>query len=320
MNVVSGVAQIKTKINGSVVLIGNFDGLHLGHRQLLASALKMARTLNLPVCVYTFYPHPMEVLQPTREHKSLFPREDLQAQLALLGVDHLIVEPFDQKFAQIKAEEFVIEYLGQFLRPQHVIIGEGFMFGRKREGNTSLLQQMGEQEGFTVEVVPPQKFHERVISTSWIKETLREGQMELAAQLLGRFFYLSGTVVKGEGRGSKKLVPTANLDINKQVLPKDGVYLTAVPQEGRYIPAVTNVGVNPTFHQGEGLPKKIETHILDQNLDLLGSTLQIHFISYIREERRFASAQDLHAQIKRDIEQARTLWRQRQHEMGGHRA
>jgi riboflavin kinase / FMN adenylyltransferase len=307
MTIYSGALLIGTPPPFSVVCIGNFDGLHRGHQALVDRTTQLAQQLGCPAVVYTFDPHPAQVLFPERGHKALFSREDLAHQLERHHVNIAIFEPFTKSFAALSPERFVADYLVQWLKPRFVVVGEDFNFGNQRSGSVSLLQELAKPLGFAVEVVPPVFWAGEVVSSSRIRRAVQDGNMELAQDLLGRPFSLQGIVQSGAGRGKSIGIPTANLRPPDVILPKRGVYATAVEIEaGKVLPSVTNIGVAPTFsHTNQVM---VETHILDQNLTLLGTALTVHFLSYLREERKFAGVAELTLQIQNDIARARSVW------------
>lgn len=320
MKIFLGAQMLGNPWPSSVVTIGNFDGLHLGHQALLhrAQALALGATPQMPAVVYTFDPHPAQVLFPDRHHKYLFSRQDLIEQLTQHKVDGAVFEPFTLAFSQVEPETFVRDYLVKFLHPRHLVVGQDFNFGHHRAGSVEVLRGLGPQFGFTVDVVEPVECKGQVVSSSRIRQAVAAGEMELAETLLGRPFYLRGHVQKGAGRGQKLGIPTANLTPEDVISPRRGVYVTAAElHPGRWWPAVSNLGVAPTFHSHGHLT--LETHILDQNVSLLGSDLRVHFLSYLREEKRFAGVTELVSQIHQDMMAARTFWAKRD-EMGGHRS
>jgi riboflavin kinase/FMN adenylyltransferase len=235
-----------------------------------------------------------------------------------MKIDIAIFEPFTKAFASISAPEFVTGYLVAPLRPKAIVVGQNFNFGRGRAGSAGLLSQMGPLHGFTVEGIAPVSFNGEIVSSSRIRKAVQEGDMPLAEALLGRPFSVEGPVITGAGRGRKIGVPTANMRIAEVISPKRGVYATFVEtRDGRRWPAVSNLGVAPTFSTAGDL--MLETHILDQKMELVGTELRVHFLSYLREERRFADVSELVAQIQRDIAQAAAVWSSRG-EVGGHRS
>lgn len=318
MTIYTGVKAIPGPLSASVVCIGNFDGLHRGHQALVEKALELAAAHRCPSVVYTFTPHPAQVLAPGSDHKCLFSRKYLEELLRRMGVDILIFEPFTKEFAGLSAPEFVTGHLVAPLHPKAIVVGQNFNFGRGRAGSVALLSQLGPRHGFAVEGIAPVSVNGEIVSSSRIRQAVQAGDMPMVEALLGRPFSIDGTVVTGAGRGRKIGVATANMEIKELIQPKRGVYATYVELAGgARFASVSNLGVAPTFSRTGELA--LETHILDQKMDLVGTEMRVHFLSYLREERRFADAGELVAQIQRDIAQARAVWATRG-EMGGLRS
>lgn len=317
MKLFNGVSELEHSLSSSVVALGNFDGLHLGHRALMQQVCALAAEENLQSVVYTFSPHPASVLNPQTAPKALFSREDLAEQLALLGLEYLILEPFTRSFSKTSAHDFLHDFVLQRLHPKHIVIGENFTFGHQRQGSAEFLREQAPQAHFHLHVIPAVNEGSEAISSSRIRHALLQGQPELARRLLGRPFSMQGTVVAGAGRGRTLGIPTANFFPGSTLVPKEGVYLTRAKVGSEVYPAVTNIGKAPTFHS-EDEPVKIETYILDQNLHLLGTPLRLEFISYLREEKRFSGREQLVEQIHHDILTARKLYTTYD-EVGSHR-
>lgn len=278
---------------GSALMVGNFDGLHLGHQALFAAARRAGGRRIL----LTFDPHPLQVLRPERALKRLFPREDLEERLPAFGIDLLVVLPFTLDFARLTPREFLDRCVGPFA-PKHLIAGYDFHFGKDREGSLAYLQEWGAGRGAPVEVVPALEVGGEVVSSRLIRERVNEGRVAEAARLLGRPFYLRGTVVAGAGRGAGLGFPTLNQAVVNETLPALGVYATRVA--GRR--AVTNVGVNPTFG---GQTLKVETHVLDGAFEARGQSIDVAFVERLRPEMKFGSVEDLKKQVALDILKAR---------------
>lgn len=307
MKVFNGISQLDRPLTSSVVALGNFDGLHRGHQALIERVLELAQDEGLESVVYTFDPHPATVLRPEIGHKPLFSRQDLVDQLQARGIQNLILEPFTAAFAKVSAGEFLQFNLIKPLHPKHIVVGQDFAFGSQREGSLELLREFAPKAHFHVQIIAPVLSDGEAISSSRIRRAVAEGKPELASKLLGRPFSVTGEVITGAGRGRTIGIPTANMRPGVLVLPKLGVYLTRAVLDGKGHAAVTNVGVAPTFHQ-DSAPIQLETHILDQNLSLVGTALRVEFISYLREEKRFAGRDELVTQIHRDIAKAKELW------------
>jgi riboflavin kinase/FMN adenylyltransferase len=288
----------------TVVTVGNFDGVHLGHRSILGRVVQRARELDCQPVALTFDPHPAKVLKPEGNLRLLTTPAQKVALLEAAGV-HVVVQPFTREFAAIPAREFVRDYFVERLNVREVVIGHDYRFGYKRQGNIELLQQMGQAQGFTVQVVWAVEVQDAVVSSSLIRAMLQLGKVGEANRLLGRAYGVAGRVVAGKGRGAKILgVPTANLVSENDLLPACGIYAVWVVKDGKRLPGVANIGTCPTFDNQE---LSLEVHLLDFNGDLYGEVLQVEFVSRLRDERRFPSIDELAAQIRADVTEAREV-------------
>ena len=288
----------------TVVTVGNFDGVHLGHRSILARVVQRARELDCQPVALTFDPHPAKVLNPGGNLRLLTTPVQKAALLEAAGVN-VVVQPFTREFAAIPAREFVRDYFVERLKVREVVIGHDYRFGYKRQGNIELLQQMGQALGFTVQVVWAVEVQDAVVSSSLIRAMLQLGKVGEANRLLGRAYGVTGRVVAGKGRGAKVLgVPTANLAPENDLLPSCGIYAVWVIKDGKRLPGVANIGTCPTFDNQE---LTLEVHLLDFNGDLYGELLQVEFVARLRDERRFLSIDELAAQIRADMNEARKV-------------
>ena len=288
--------------------VGNFDGFHLGHQALLQVSVNWARQHKGHSWVMSFDPHPTQVLRDP-EFSMLFDRDDQCQNSIHGGARGLLLRDFDVDFYSLTALQFLDQILGQDLQVQHIVVGENFRFGNGRAGDTALLANWCRQKGIEIDVVAPQKKDGQIISSSRVREHLLKGQVEDAASILGRPYYLRGTVIEGFKRGRTLGFPTANLNPSVRWSPQKGVYVTQSrlnsPGLSRVWRSVTNVGLNPTV---SSLNMKIETHILDFSQELYGQALQVEFLHKIRDERKMESLKDLQNQIEIDVEMARQ-WR-----------
>lgn len=289
------------------VALGTFDGVHMGHRALIAEVVARARELDVLASVATFDPMPLEVLRPSAAPLRLSTLDQRAALIAEQEPDELLIVRFDSELARLEPIEFVEQTLVRALRVVWVVIGENFRFGRGASGDAALLAELGPTHGFGVSAVPLQRIEGERVSSSWIRELVSKGEVEHAARLLGRDPWLEGTVERGDARGRELGVPTANLAIERtSVRPARGVYAgMAVLGDGRRIPAAISVGWNPTF--GEGRPLTVEAHLLDFSGDLYDQRLRLEFRKFLRHELRFESVDELVAQMRLDIEQTRQL-------------
>lgn len=287
--------------------LGTFDGVHRGHQALIRRAVEGARAEGVRAAAYTFDPHPAKTVAPQFAPRTLMPLDRRIDHMADLGVDAVVVEAFDAAFAQIPADDWVERYLVDRLRPRLVVVGFNFTYGRARGGNPDQLRRMGAHFGFRVEEVSPIRVGAVTASSSRVRAFLLEGNPKGAADLLGRPFGLTGTVVRGDQRGRSIGFPTANLSLEGELVPAHGVYATRVrwlsePSRALH-PAITNIGSRPTFR---GQSVTVETHLFDFDEDLYGQRIEVELMAYIRGERRFDGPEDLAAQIREDAAAARS--------------
>ena len=308
----AGSAAIDERLARPVLTVGNFDGLHLGHRAIVDIVVQRARQLAGSAIVYTFEPHPRKVLQPDRAPRLLTTLEQKLELLEGMGVDAAVVEPFDREFAGTPAEMFIRRNLHERIRPVEVYVGYDFHFGRDREGSMRLLTEMGPRLGFSVTIIPEVTVDAGDVNSTRIRELLGEAQVEKANEMLGRSYTVRGRVARGDGRGASIGFPTANLDPENEVLPAAGVYAgwvrfldAGVPAQGARFPAVTNVGLRPTF--GPGGPLRAEAHLIGFTGDLYERRVDLSFEHRLRPEQRFDGVAALRAQIAADVDAARRL-------------
>jgi len=288
----------------TLLSIGVFDGVHLGHQHLISHLLASARQRNLMSGAITFDRHPQTVLSPRHPLPWLNNLEDKISFLRRLGVELVAVLPFTQELAKISAGNFA-QLLKKYLKMRGLVIGPDFALGKDREGDASTLKALGEEMGFTVEVIPPFVLNGIAVSSTAIREALAHGDVKQVQELAGRPFSLSSQVIPASGRGRKLGFPTANLDIKpEQALPSDGIYATIAYINHEPLPSVTNIGLRPTFG---GDRRWVEVYLIDYRGQLYGQKLKIDFVDRLRDERRFENAEELKAQIRKDIEQARLV-------------
>jgi riboflavin kinase/FMN adenylyltransferase len=288
----------------TLLTIGVFDGVHLGHKYLLTRLKEQAKQQDLLSGVVTFRQHPQEVLSP---RVKLFYLTSLEEKVSLLkceGADAVIALTFTRELAKLGARRFV-SLLQKYLRMKGLIVGPDFALGHGREGSVDALRQLGEEMDFSVTVLPPEVVSGEVVSSTAIRNALAEGDIDRVNELIGRHFSLKGKVAEGDKRGFSLGFPTANLEVDpKQALPGDGVYATLAYLDGGGFPSVTNIGLRPTFG---GRGRTIETFIIDYHGDLYGHGLRIDFVERIREEKRFASAEELKRQLAEDVKQGKAI-------------
>ena len=305
MQTVHGIRSLTSPYIGSILTIGNFDGVHMGHRELIRRIVRKAQDTKLPSVVMTFEPHPVKVLYPDRKLHRIFDVEDQCSELEKLGVDVLVIEPFSREFSQLEPERYVREWIFRPFSPQTLVVGYDFSFGAHRKGSIDFLEHHLPPMGCSVEVVPPVKVGAVLVSSTRIRQALEVGDVALGRELLGRPFYLKGVVKKGAGRGRTIGYPTANLNTKAELWPARGVYSAWVEAVGRRWKAAVNIGLNPTFNgESSGRAMTVEAHLIGVDLELYGDTVRIDFIERLRSERKFASPTELIAQIKKDVEDA----------------
>ncbi len=304
MNITRGLPS-KPFAGHPVLTIGNFDGQHLGHQALVRAVVDCAAQIGgLPV-VMTFDPHPIEVLRPELPHKYLSDQQSKQDFFERHGIAELLIMPFTPELAALLPAQFVQEVLCDGLGTRKILVGEHFVFGKGRSGSVYDLQKLGLQANFTVDPIPPVLVGERIVSSTRIRKCLGSGNVREAAQCLGRFYGLSGTVIHGDHRGAQLGWPTANIRLPAhRVLPADGVYATMTVVDGEQKSSIAYIGRRPTFQEGERL---LEVHIFDQDLSLYGKTLMVNFIDFIRGDQDFGEVDALIGQMKRDGEYARSI-------------
>jgi riboflavin kinase/FMN adenylyltransferase len=283
----------------TALAIGNFDGLHLGHQQILRRVLERARQENCLAAVLTFYPHPTRVLRPADAPPLLMTLDQRLEMIAAMGLDAALVVRFDADFARISPEDFVRRFPVETMHARMVAVGANFHFGHRQAGDVSTLADLGKRWNFDLESISPVVVEGAVVSSTAIRNYIRGGQIEDAARMLGRPYAIEGEIRQGAGLGRKHLVPTLNLSTQQELLPKLGVYATEVLLDGVTYSAVTNVGMRPTF---EGAHVTIESHLLDFSDDRTVGLMTVRFLSRVRDEMKFSGPEALRQQILTDIE------------------
>lgn len=304
MQVVHGHSHVPITARSAVVAIGNFDGVHLGHRALLNAAVSKAKELGRPSGVMVFEPHPREYFQPNEPHFRLTPLVRKLALFERLGLKVAFVEHFDQHLSSLTAQEFIERVLVAGLGVSHVIIGYDFYFGHKRGGNPELMSQLGEQLGFGVTVMPPVADAGEAFSSSSVRLHLAQGDVKGAARMLGENWRIAGKVVGGAKRGTGLGYPTANLPMPKGTTLGHGIYAVRAHVDGAAHDAAAYLGTRPTFD--DGMPV-LEVFLLDFDGDLYGHQMEVEFVGFVRDDRKFASAEELVRQMDADIAQVRAI-------------
>lgn len=306
MRIFDQIDSAGKNLDACVLTIGNFDGIHQGHQEILRELTSQSKKLGVPAVLLTFYPHPRTILgSPV---KTLQSREQKREVLEALGVHILIEQPFNEFMRQVSAEEFVDFYLVKKLKPKAMLVGHDFRFGNQGRGDFHLLKDKAVQWGFDLSQIPPLKSGNEIISSSLIRSILdRRGEVKRAAGLLGRNYRISGLVTRGAGMGRKLGFPTANLAYRDQLVPKRGVYISQVKFEGKLYPSITNIGYAPTVQSGKNY-LALETHLFDWDKDLYEKPIEVIFYERMRDEVKFSSIDELKTQIFQDIDQAREFF------------
>jgi riboflavin kinase/FMN adenylyltransferase len=304
MKILRGVSGFKGK-ERPVVSLGNFDGIHLGHQLILTRLVKRAEELGAPAIVYTFDPHPLKVVDPEKSPQLILDMEDKKALIKGFGVDFLVLARFTRQFASKHPREFVEDVLVEGLRAREVLVGRNFSFGRGKRGNVEHLEKLGAELGFSVNVVEPLRMGGDVVSSSRIRRLMSSGDVKGAGLLLDKFHAIKGKVVKGFDMGKEIGFPTANLEVESELVPGGGVYAAFATLGRKKYNAVVNVGTAPTFGR-----KKVcvEAHLLDFNANLYGRKIKVTFLTRLRDERAFKTKEALSRQIKKDTEKAEKVF------------
>ena len=306
MRIITDVKNIRLKKN-TVVSVGVFDGVHIGHQRIIGYQVRCARALGLPSVVITFDPHPMKILEPQNAPPILI---SLAHRLRLLeerGIDIVLALKFTRAFSKLSPEAFVKKYLVGAFHAKIVLAGPGFFFGRYRDGDTSLLKSLGEKYRFAVKDIKPILFKGIPVSSTRIRRLIRTGMLEEASEILGRPVSVLGTVTRGCALGRTLGYPTANVNPHHEIIPPAGVYAVKVKYKGKRYGGVLNIGVRPTFLAGKDNDQAVEVHIFDFKGKIYGEDLEIDFVQKLREERRFSSREALVRQIKKDEAAARAI-------------
>ena len=285
--------------------IGNFDGIHLGHKEIIETAKRRSRENSTRSCVITFNPHPQKVLG-RKDLSLIFPLERRFEMLEATGIDAVVCLNFTRELSKVSAENFIKDILLDRLKIKDIVVGPGFSFGHKRKGNVDLLRSMGETHGFNTVVAEVARVDDQVVSSSAIRNLVRDGEISEANRFFGYDYYIEGVVVEGERRGRKLGFPTVNLDTEWEILPKPGVYATYVRLPDGFHESITNIGIRPTFEESK---LTVETHLFDFNNDLYGKKIGVSFVERLRDEKRFASVDELVAQIEQDVAAVRGILR-----------
>ena len=290
----------------TVLTLGVFDGLHLGHQLIMSTVAERARVVGAVPTVITFDPHPRAVLHPESAPPLLQTFDQKIEGFGVLGIEQTIVVRFTKEFSNIRAENFLRDVVFDRLHAKEVYLGKGFAFGHNREGNIDLLKRMGSELGFVAGEVPEVRIRGCRVSSSKIRQLLAAGNVNLARRMLGRPYGVEGRVERGSERGHKLGFPTANLHPHNRVIPRNGVYVTGTLIDGQWRRSVTNVGLRPTF--ADATEPSVETFVMNWDGDLYGDVVRVRFLYRLRDERKFGSIDELKTQIARDVERANSYF------------
>lgn len=307
MRLISGLGFLDRTEKGCVATIGNFDGVHIGHRAVIEKLAMTGRRLGLPVCVMLFEPQPREYFDPDRAPPRLMRLREKLDRLAELPVDQVVLLRFNRRLADLSAEAFIQDILIDRMGIRYLVVGDDFRFGKDRRGNFVLLQDFGRRNRFEVADTPSILLEGERVSSTLVREALVQGELDRAARLLGRPYSVCGRIVHGDKRGRTLGFPTANVLMRRKNAPLQGVFAVTMAGIGdNSKPGVANVGIRPTV---SGEPTvMLETHLLDFSADLYGRVVEIEFHRKLRDERRFAGLPELRAQIDRDVAAARAFF------------
>jgi len=293
----------------SAVTIGNFDGVHAGHKQLIDTVVEAARERGVHPVVLSFDPHPAAVVAPGRKPRLLTTQAQRCELIERENIESVVILPFTAEFSRLTPEEFAERVLAKALGARVVVVGENFCFGYRQSGDTEVLADLGLRLGFETRVLPPVKRRGRIVSSSEIRRAVESGRVQAAARQLERPYAIEGEVISGRGVGSKQTVPTLNLHTTAQVMPAHGVYITRTRELGdrrRHWNSLTNIGNRPTFGGGE---VSIETYLLDHFEDPAPIRISVEFLHRLRDEKKFDTPESLKTQILRDVGRAQTYLR-----------
>lgn len=306
MQIVEYPGECPVEAHSAAIAIGNFDGVHKGHRSVIEQAKSLAHKHQKPSAVLTFEPHPLKVLRPAIAPFQITDRETRRHLLSDTGVDYLFVIKFDKILSELTAEAFIEQVLVGYFKASYIIVGEDFKFGKGREGNIALLSELGAKHGFTLSAVNMHGNQEHTYSSSHIRHLLQLGEVEEAAEILGRPYVIEGMVVVGDKRGREIGFPTANISLANVLHPRFGVYVVSAisPENGTTYTGVANLGIKPTF---SGEMPVLETHLFDfpKQGSLYGQLLRVELKKFLRPEQKFSTIEELIDQIRRDCTEAK---------------
>ena len=285
----------------SVVTIGTFDGIHKGHQKIFNKLITASKQSDLSSVVLTFFPHPRVILNKYNDIKMIDTLDEKIDHLEKIGIDHLVIHPFDKKFSLLSADQFIKEYLVEKLKLKHIIIGYDHRFGKGREASVTDLKEYSREFNFVVDEIDAQEIEKIAISSTKIRNSINEGDLKTTETYLGRFFSLTGKVVKGDGLGKQINYPTANISIEEdyKIIPKDGVYCIKTTIDNKLYNGMMNIGHRPTIGTKE---KSIEVNLFSFDKDIYDKVISVDVVEKIREEKKFSSIEALKTQLAKDEE------------------
>lgn len=296
-----------SQANPSVVTLGNFDGIHLGHRKLIETVKMIGKEKDYQSVVFSFYPHPQIVLKKSNPIGMIFSRYEKKNRLEEIGIDLYIEYPFTKEFADISPEEFVEEILIKQLNTKIIVIGSNNRFGRQQKGNVQFLKEREKKWGLSVVEIPPVLYKDKIVSSTRVREELAKGNIKKVNELLNVPYIISGKILEGKKLGHTLGYPTANiLSQENRLYPPNGVYITRTKWNNHFFRSVTNIGYNPTVN---GKEKVIETYVIDFNKNLYNEIIEIEFYQWLRKEQKFSNLEGLIKQMKKDVDSAELFFK-----------
>ena len=306
MKILHSISDLSSLPGPLFLAIGVFDGVHRGHQAVISTSARHAHAADGTPVVVTFDPHPAKVLRPNDAPHLLTAKQHKIDLIRSLGVGHLLVLEFNRQFASTPPDEFVRQLMSNSKPLREICVGHEWSFGRNRTGNLTLLKKLGGELSFEVIGIPPVMVNGNVVSSTAIRNAIKDGDFDKAADMLGRIYGVVGTVVPGDNLGKKLGFPTANLSAHSEQFPPDGVYFAEAWLDGVLHHGVVNLGIRPTMAKNKS-QRTLEIHLLDFNEDIYGKEIEIRFLQYLRPEKKFANADALVQQIQIDVNQARKL-------------
>jgi riboflavin kinase/FMN adenylyltransferase len=305
MEFIRGLEALQKYYSNTILTIGNFDGVHLGHQKILFTVIKRAGELKGTSMAITFEPHPLAVLAPEREIKILTTLKEKTKLMEAMGINVLLCINFNKEFSELSPDDFIRDVLVGKIGAKEVTVGHGYAFGKNRRGTTELLRRRGRKFGFSVRVIRDAKVNGEVVSSSKVRSLLMKGRVYEASTLLGRAYSIEGDVISGMGRGGELLdTHTANITTPDEFVPKEGVYAVRVGLDNEFFDGVANIGRKPTFGNSD---ISYEVHLFNFSGDLRGEHIRIYFIDWVRSERLFSDVLSLKEQIMKDIRYAKEI-------------